>query len=72
MDILRKLSNDINSLNVGEQWNITAQALFLSRNDFQSIAVYLCREAKKGHFSIAPATEHLSRTGATCITVVKN
>ena len=40
-------------LSVGEKRNITAQELFLSRNDFQSISAYLTREAEKGHFSIS-------------------
>lgn len=71
MDILNQLSKNIEKLSVGEKWNITAQSLFLSRNDFQSISAYLFREAQKGHFSISSDTHHFCRVGATSLTVTK-
>lgn len=71
MDILNQLSSEIEKLSVGEKKNITAQELFLSRNDFQSISVYLSREAEKGHFSIT-RSEPSSAIGSISLTVVKH
>lgn len=72
MDILNRLSNEIAKLSVGEQWSITAQELFLSRNDFQSISAYLCHEAKKGQFSITAPLKSSNHIAATYLTVIKH
>lgn len=72
MDILNQISSQIQKLSVGEQWEITAQSLLMSRNDFQSISIYLSREAEKGQFSIQTSPEFAHRLGATSLTIVKH
>lgn len=72
MDILNQLTNEIEKLSLGEKRNITAQELFLSRNDFQSISAYLTREAEKGHFSISKHSETTSHLAPTSLTVIKH
>ena len=52
MDILTKISGKIDHLNTAEQWSIRAQDLWISRADFQSLSMYLSKEAEKGKFSI--------------------
>lgn len=53
MDILHRVCDHIHSLSAGEQWQMSAQKLWISRMDFHALSVFLAREAQKGHFSIA-------------------
>ncbi len=72
MDILNQISRKIDTLSSGEQWIITAQDLLVSRNDFQSLSIYLSRESEKGNFCVQAANDFASYLGHTSITVVKN
>ncbi|KAF1020546.1 MAG: hypothetical protein GAK29_03598 [Acinetobacter bereziniae] len=52
MDLLKQVSNQIAQLRSGEKWTLSIQDLFISRADFQSLSVFLCRESEKGSFSL--------------------
>ncbi|TCM71127.1 hypothetical protein EC844_101415 [Acinetobacter calcoaceticus] len=52
MDVLNQVLTRISTLRAGEKWTVSAQDLFLSRVDFQSISVFLSRESEKGLFSV--------------------
>ena len=72
MGILTQISSKIDHLHSGEQWHITAQYLLISRADFQSLYIYLTKEAEKGTFSLAPVAEASPRLGGTSVTVIKH
>ena len=72
MDILTKISGKIDHLNTGEQWSIRAQDLWISRADFQSLSIYLSKEAEKGKFSIQTNDTFSSRLGGTELIVTKH
>ena len=72
MDILTKISGKIDHLNAGEQWSIRAQDLWISRADFQSLSMYLSKEAEKGEFSIQSDNAIVPRLGGTELTVIKH
>ena len=72
MDILTKISGKIDHLNTGEQWSIRAQDLWISRADFQSLSMYLSKEAEKGEFSIQTNDTFSSRLGGTELIVTKH
>lgn len=72
MDILTKISGKIDHLNTGEQWSIRAQDLWISRADFQSLSMYLSKEAEKGKFSIQTNDTFSSRLGGTELIVTKH
>ncbi len=67
MDILHRISRRIDALPAGEQWVVSAQDLWISRADFQSISVFLSRESQKGGFSVSAPVER----GAS-VTVTKH
>ncbi|WP_353142404.1 hypothetical protein [Acinetobacter pragensis] len=71
MDILNRISRKIEALSAGEQWSITAQELWMSRGDFQSISAFLARESEKGHFTIAAAEEASIRCGSASLLLTK-
>lgn len=52
MDILSNISKKIAQLNTGESWTLSAHDLYMSRNDFSSLSVFLARESQNGCFSI--------------------
>ena len=72
MDILTKISGKIDHLNTGEQWSIRAQDLSISRADFQSLSMYLSKEAEKGKFSIQSNDTFSPRLGGTELIVTKH
>lgn len=72
MDILHSITKTISALPAGEKWEITAQNLWLSHADFQSISVYLCRESEKGHFSITNTADLSTLIGNTSLWVTKH
>ena len=72
MNLLHQIATHINSLNTGEQWTVSAQELFMSRADFQSLSLFLSREAEKGHFSIHIPQSLRSWLEHTSVTVIKN
>ena len=72
MDILTKISGKIDHLNTGEQWSIRAQDLWISRADFQSLSIYLTKEAEKGKFSIQSKDTFSPRLGGTELIVTKH
>ena len=72
MDILTKISGKIDHLNTGEQCSIRAQDLWISRADFQSLSIYLSKEAEKGKFSIQTNDTFSSRLGGTELIVTKH
>lgn len=52
MDIPHQISMQLEQLNQGEQWTFSAQELYMSHNDFNSLSILLTRESEKGEFSI--------------------
>ena len=72
MDILTKISGKIDHLNTGEQCSIRAQDLWISRADFQSLSMYLSKEAEKGKFSIQSNDTFSPRLGGTELIVTKH
>lgn len=72
MDILTKISGKIDHLNTGEQCSIRAQDLWISRADFQSLSIYLSKEAEKGKFSIQSKDTFSPRLGGTELIVTKH
>ena len=72
MDILTKISGKIDHLHTGEQWSIRAQDLWISRADFQSLSMYLSKEAEKGEFSIQSKDTFSPRLGGTELIVTKH
>ena len=72
MDILTKISGKIDHLNAGEQWSIRAQDFWISRTDFQSLSMYLSKEAEKGKFSIQSKDTFSPRLGGTELIVTKH
>lgn len=57
MDIPHQISTQIEQLNQGEQWTFSAQELYMSHNDFNSLSILLTRASEKGEFSIT-RTQH--------------
>lgn len=72
MNLLHHISTHINTLHSGEQWTVSAQQLFISRADFQSLSLFLSREAEKGDFSIHIPESLRSWLDHTSVTVIKN
>ena len=72
MDILTRISGKIDHLNTGEQWSIRAQDLWISRADFQSLSMYLSKEAEKGKFAIQSKDTFSPRLGGTELIVTKH
>lgn len=72
MNLLHRISTHINNLHTGEKWTVSAQELFMSRADFQSLSLFLSFEAKKGEFSIDIPDNLRSWLGNTSVTIIKN
>lgn len=72
MDILNRITRKIAALPAGEECIISAQDLWLSRADFQSVSVFLSRESEKGSFSIAAAEDAPTRIGSASLLVTKH
>lgn len=72
MDILNRITRKIAALPAGEECIISAQELWLSRADFQSVSAFLSRESEKGSFSIAAAEDAPARIGSASLLVTKH
>ena len=72
MDILNQVSAKIAALNSGDQWVLTAQDLWISRADFQSLAVYLSYQADQGSYSVDLIKQIPNWIGGTSLTVTKH
>lgn len=72
MDLLNQISNRIAQLSSGEKWTVSVQDLWISRVDFQSLAVFLFRESENGTFSLTEVEKTQTRFGRTSLTIIKN
>lgn len=72
MDILSNISKKIAQLNTGESWTLSAYDLYMSRNDFSSLSVFLVRESQNGCFSIIVPEAIKPWLGTTSLTVIKD
>ncbi|OTG76964.1 hypothetical protein B9T33_15640 [Acinetobacter sp. ANC 5054] len=72
MDIIHQITQKISSLSAGEQWEISAKALWLSHSDFHSIAVYLNRESEKGLFSIQQPPSSTLCESVSMVKIIKH
>ena len=52
MDIPHQISTQIEQLNQGEQWTFSAQELYMSHNDFNSLSILLTRASEKANFQL--------------------
>lgn len=72
MDILHQISTQIKQLRRGEQWTFSAQELYMSHNDFNSLSLLLTRESEKGDFSITRAQHTKPWVGTSSVTLIKH
>ena len=72
MDILSNISKKIAQLNTGESWTLSVYDLYMSRNDFSSLSVFLARESQNGCFSIIVPDAIKPWLGTTSLTVIKD
>ncbi|MBN6494492.1 hypothetical protein [Acinetobacter pittii] len=72
MDILHQISMQLEQLNQGEQWTFSAQELYMSHNDFNSLSILLTRESEKGKFSITRTQHHKAWMGTDSVTLTKH
>ncbi|WP_297426718.1 hypothetical protein [uncultured Acinetobacter sp.] len=72
MNILNQVSTKIAALKSGDQWVVTAKDLWISRADFQSLAVYLARQASEGDFSINDMQQRSAWLDQASLTVLKH
>ena len=72
IDLLNQISNRIAQLSSGEKWTVSIQDLWISRTDFQSLAVFLCRESENGTFSFTEIEKTTPRFDRTSLTIIKN
>lgn len=52
MDIPHQISMQLEQLNQGEQWTFSAQELYMSHNDFNSLSILLTRASEKVSFQL--------------------
>ena len=71
MNILANISEKIAQLNTGESWTLSAHDLYMSRNDFSSLSVFLARESQNGCFSVIVPQAIKPWLGTTSLTVIK-
>ncbi|EOQ75009.1 hypothetical protein [Acinetobacter lactucae] len=72
MDILHKISKQVEQLNQGEQWTFSAQEFYMSHNDFNSLSILLTRESEKGDFTITRTQHHKAWVGTHSVTLTKH
>ena len=72
MNILSNISAQIAQLTTGETWTLSAQDLYMSRDDFSSLSIFLKQESQKGTFSVAIPETLKSWLGSTSLTVTKH
>lgn len=69
MDIPHQISTQIEQLNQGEQWTFSAQELYMSHNDFNSLSILLTRASEKGEFSITRTQHNKPWVGTHSVTL---
>ncbi|MBJ9986452.1 hypothetical protein IAE19_13520 [Acinetobacter sp. S40] len=72
MNILSNISEQIAQLNTGETWTLSAQDLYMSRNNFSSLSIFLKNESQNGTFSVNIPETLKSGLGSTSLTVTKH
>ncbi|WP_218665720.1 MULTISPECIES: hypothetical protein [Acinetobacter] len=72
MNILSNISAQIAQLTTGETWTLSAQDLYMSRDDFSSLSIFLKQESQNGTFSVAVPETLKSWLGSTSLTVTKH
>lgn len=72
MNILSNISAQIAQLTTGETWSLSAQDLYMSRDDFSSLSIFLKQESQNGTFSVAIPETLKSWLGSTSLTVTKH
>ncbi|MCU4482854.1 hypothetical protein [Acinetobacter ursingii] len=72
MNILSNISAQIAQLTTGETWTLSAQDLYMSRDDFRSLSIFLKQESQNGTFSVAVPETLKSWLGSTSLTVTKH
>ncbi|BBF76801.1 MAG TPA: hypothetical protein DIT34_03150 [Acinetobacter ursingii] len=72
MNILSNISAQIAQLTTGETWTLSAQDLYMSRDDFSSLSIFLKQESQNGTFSVAIPETLKSWLGSTSLTVTKH
>ncbi|WP_373358169.1 hypothetical protein ACEN3H_17255 [Acinetobacter lactucae] len=72
MDIPHQISKQLEQLNQGEQWTFSAQELYMSHNDFNSLSILLTRASEKGDFTITRTQHHKTWVGTDSVTLTKH
>ena len=72
MNILSNISAQIAQLTTGETWTLSTQDLYMSRDDFSSLSIFLKQESQNGTFSVAIPETLKSWLGSTSLTVTKH
>ena len=72
MNILSNISAQIAQLTTGETWTLSAQDIYMSRDDFSSLSIFLKQESQNGTFSVAIPETLKSWLGSTSLTVTKH
>ena len=72
MNILSNISAQIAQLTTGETWTLSAQDLYMSRDDFSSLSIFLKQISRNGTFSVAIPETLKSWLGSTSLTVTKH
>ncbi|MCU4401751.1 hypothetical protein [Acinetobacter pittii] len=72
MDIPHQISKQLEQLNQGEQWTFSAQELYMSHNDFNSLSILLIRASEKGEFSITRTQHTKPWVGTHSVTLTKH
>lgn len=71
MDIPHQISTQIEQLNQGEQWTFSAQELYMSHNDFNSLSILLTRASEKANFQLL-ALSIINLGSAHSVTLTKH
>ena len=72
MDIPHQISTQIKQLNQGEQWTFSAQELYMSHNDFNSLSILLTRASEQGDFTINSTQHHKACVGTHSVKLTKH
>lgn len=72
MDILHQISKQVEQLNQGEQWTFSAQELYMSHNDFNSLSILLTRESENRDFTITRTQHNKPWVGTQSVTLTKH
>ncbi|AZC01469.1 hypothetical protein DKE52_019380 [Acinetobacter pittii] len=67
-----RFQSNLSSLIRGEQWTFSAQELYMSHNDFNSLSILLIRASEKGEFSITRTQHTKPWVGTHSVTLTKH